>query len=287
MSGRLLLIEVRRRVGLWALLALPLRAWLNRQLPDVAPFWSETSVIIRNTAGLVGPLLGGAAAWMAGREARRGLGDLLATTARPQLARRLTTWAGVLARGGCAYLLSAAIIAGFSLSRATWGGPFLGPIPVGLVAVPVYAALGFALGRWFPGRFTAPFVTIALLVVPAMAAAAHGPYAFLSPVVRLNQSVWYGVRPDLTGLQLAFLLSLGGTALATAALPTRNVGRTMVLRSLVIGALVVATVALWSAAPVRGGQELSADPRGVRRARAADGRAGGFRRACAPEPPAL
>ncbi len=276
MSGRLLLIEVRRRVGLWALLALPLRAWLNRQLPDVAPFWSETSVIIRNTAGLVGPLLGGAAAWMAGREARRGLGDLLATTARP-----------LLARGGCAYLLSAAIIAGFSLSRATWGGPFLGPIPVGLVAVPVYAALGFALGRWFPGRFTAPFVTIALLVVPAMAAAAHGPYAFLSPVVRLNQSVWYGVRPDLTGLQLAFLLSLGGTALATAALPTRNVGRTMVLRSLVIGALVVATVALWSAAPVRGGQELSADPRGVRRARAADGRAGGFRRACAPEPPAL
>ncbi len=48
-------------------------------------------------------------------------------------------------------------------------------------------------------------------------------------MVRLSQSVWYGVRPDLTGLQLAFLLSLGGTALATAALPTRNVGRTMVL----------------------------------------------------------
>ncbi len=88
----------------------------------------------------------------------------------------------MLARGGCAYLLSAAIIAGFGLSRATWGGPSLGPIAVGLVAVPVYAALGFALGRWFPGRFIVPFVTITLLVVPAMVAAAHGPHCIVSEI---------------------------------------------------------------------------------------------------------
>ncbi len=261
MNGRLLLIEARRSVGLLALLAVPVWFWLNRNLSQVAPFWFETSLIVRNTTGAIGPILGGAAAWMAGREARRNLHDLLATTPQPQLTRRLTTWLGVTIWGLLGYLLVGAIVLGFGWSRATWGGPFFGPILVGLVALPVYAALGFAVGRRFPGRFAAPLVAIGLLVVPMIVGESRDSRAFLSPLVSLGGSVWYGVQPNLTALQLAFLLCLGGVALATLALPARQGWQTALGCLLLLALVAVPVSVVWLLAPARGGQELSTDPR--------------------------
>ncbi len=261
MNGRLLLIEARRSVGLLALLAVPVWFWLNRNLSQAAPFWFETSLIVRNATGAIGPILGGAAAWMAGRESRRGLHDLLATTPQPQLTRRLTTMLGATVWGLLGYLLVGAVVLAFGWSRATWGGPFFGPILVGLVALPVYAALGFAIGRRFPGRFAAPLVAVALIVVPVIVGQSRDSRAFLSPLVSLGGSVWYGVQPDLTALQLAFLLCLGGVALATLAPPARKPWQTA-LSCVMLTALLATPVAVIRAvAPSHGGQGLSNDPR--------------------------
>lgn len=261
MNGRLLLIEARRSVGLLALLAVPIWFWLNLNLPQVAPFWFETSLLVRNATGAIGPILGGAAAWMAGRESRRGLHDLLATTPQPQLTRRLTTMLGATVWGLLGYLLVGAVVLAFGWSRATWGGPFFSPILVGLVALPVYAALGFAIGRRFPGRFTAPLVAVALIVVPVIVGESRDSRAFLSPLVSLGGSVWYGVQPDLTALQLAFLLCLGGAALATLALPARKTWQTALICLSLTALLAIPGGVLWSVAPSHGGQGLSNDPR--------------------------
>lgn len=261
MSARLLLIEARRSPGLWALLALPIWLWLNRDLARAAPFWFETSLIARNAAGVIGPILGGMSAWIAGRESRRGLGDLLATTPHPHLARRLTTWGGAVAWGVLGYLVIGVLALGAGWSRATWGGPFLGPILVGLVALPVYAALGFAIGRRSPGRFAAPLVAIALLVLPITVGEARNRWAFLSPLVSLGKSIWVGLQPDLTGLQLAFLLCLGAAALLSLALPARKRWRTALGCAALVALVAAPALAIGAVAPRRGGQELSTDPR--------------------------
>jgi hypothetical protein len=261
MSGRLLRIETRRGAGLWLLLALPLFFWLHRELPQIAPFWFQTSLTVRDGVTIVGPLLAGVAAWLAGREARRGLGELLRTTPRPAFARRLVAYAGVALCGLAVYCLIGLAIVAFSWSRASWGGPIVGPMLVGLVAVPVYGALGFAVGRRLPSRFTPPLVVLALLFLQTFVGQQREWYAFLSPVVSINGAVWWGIQPDLAAQQSLFLLSVGGAALASLALmpPFR---RPAVLGVVACALLVVGSMALvWHDAPIRGGQELSTDPR--------------------------
>lgn len=261
---RLLRIEARRSLGLWLLLAAPILIWFAflQGLPRVAPLWFETSVMVRNLVTFAGPLLAGAAAWMAGRDRRRGIEDLLATTPRPAFARTLATWAGATAWGVLIYVAIGGGIMALSWLRATWGGPFVGPLLVGLVAIPTHAALGFALGRYFPSRFTAPLVTVALFFGQLFVGAQNAWYAFLSPMVSLNTSVWYGVRPDLTLQQVFFLLGLIGLLLAS--LPLRDQrNRAAGGASCLAAALVtVAGVAIiWHDAPPRGGQDLSRDER--------------------------
>ena len=260
---RLLRIETRRSLGLWLLLAAPVLIWFAflQGLPRVAPLWFETSVMVRNLVTFAGPALAGAAAWMAGRDRRRGIEDLLATTPRPAFARTLATWAGATAWGALIYVAIGGGIVALSWLRATWGGPFVGPLLVGLVAIPAHAALGFALGRHVPGRFTAPLVTVALFFGQLFVGAQNAWYAFLSPMVSLNTSVWYGVRPDLTLQQVFFLLGLIGLSLASLALRTQ---RERVTGSACLAA-VLATAAgvaiIWHDAPQAGGQPLSLDER--------------------------
>jgi hypothetical protein len=258
MSGRLLLIELRRSGGLWLLLALPLFFWLHRDLPQIAPFWFETSLTVRDGVTIVGPALAGVAAWLAGREARRATGELLRTTAHPAFARRITSWAGVSLCGIAVYCLIGLAIVAFSWSRASWGGPIFGPMLVGLVAVPAYAALGFAVGRRLPSRFTAPLVVIALLFLQIFVGEQRAWYAFLSPVVSVNGSVWWGIQPDLAAQQSAFLLGIGGLALASVAFQPRSSGRYRFATAL-CGLLVAGSVgAVWYDAP--GGRFLFSDP---------------------------
>ncbi len=239
--SRLWLIETRRNVGVWLLAPMVALAWLVARGDDFL-LWVETSVTVRNAVTFAGPFIGGAAAWMAGRDRRRGLDDLLATTPRPALSRQLAIWAATVAWGLLAYAVFGAYVVALTAARATWGAPVLWPMLVGLLALPAHGAIGFALGRYLPSRFTAPLVAIGLFFAQGFIGAGGirsirprayprlGWVEFLSPTAQLDASVWYGVRPDLGLSPVLFLLGLTGLALGSLALrDRRNLGSWTVL----------------------------------------------------------
>ncbi len=229
MSSALLRIEVRRSVALLLFPVLLGLAWFyfNDALAFYRRFlWGEVSLAVRNTAFFAAPCLAGAAAWMAGRERRRGMGELLGTVPGSALGRQLASLLAVIFWGAAAYLLIAAILVAITARHATWGGPILWPGIVGLLALGTYAALGFLIGTTLPSRFTAPLVAVLAYFVQGMTRylgnidtrIAVAPdlnwLTYLSPVVEIGAAPWYRVQPDVGGPQACFLLGLAGLALA-------------------------------------------------------------------------
>ena len=256
MSVRMIAIETRRNVGLWfvpVIAALALLLAYGDGLSWRLLLWPNMSVMIRDTLLFAGPIAAGAATWMAGRERRRGMSDLLATTPRPAFARLTATWAATALWAVLAYILVGIILVVLTLTHAVWGGPTLWPILVGAVAIPACAALGYAAGVWVPSRFTAPLVAIVVFAVPiaVWASVMRLSLAYLSPVATLDTSVFYGVRPDVGPSQLLFLLGLMGLGLGAVALRVRDgqplAGRGMLLAGLALAVAGVAT--LLAAAP--------------------------------------
>ncbi len=251
----LLRIEARRSVGLWVwplLLGLALLLAYGSGLAWRVTFWVQASVLVRDGLLIIGPGLAGAAVWMGGRERRRKMDDLLATTPHPVWARRSATWAAIALWGLLGYAVAGAYVFVLAMVQTNWGGPVAWPMLVGLVAVPAYGAVGYALGALVPSRFTAPLVAIALLVAPVVVGwgsrtgtlgPATRPSAldalhYLSPVATLDASVWYGVRPDVGWPQALFLLGLIGLALGGLALRDRESRRDRVAwGSLVMGCI--------------------------------------------------
>ena len=132
------------------------------------------------------PTVVGAAAWMGSREARRGLTDLLAVTARPRWARQLATWAATTCWAMVAYLGCVAVLYAVTARQATWGGPLWWPAAVGAASLPAFSALGFAAGALRPSRFTAPLVAVAaFLALEVSAQFIHGDQSYwqISPLV--------------------------------------------------------------------------------------------------------
>jgi hypothetical protein len=227
---RLVRIELRRNT---AVMLLPVVAllWLAspiaRHLAPIA-LWTDRSTDIQSGALAVGPFAAGVAAWMASREHRRGTTELAGTTPLDPGLRAAamlvatTLWAvlGYVA-GGTALLV-------ITSAQATWGHPVLLPLVVGLLAVIVAVAIGFALGHVFPGRFTAPLVAIGLLGLFALGVQRGfdgSLYGMLSPVypsINLTISVFFPVRPDLALLQVLALVGVLAAALGVLASRTSH-----------------------------------------------------------------
>ena len=221
MSMRMLTIETRRNLGMWLF---PIVAGVagklaydRLHLSDVM-IWATSSAVVRDAGSSIGPFAAGAGAWIAGRESRRALGDLLETTPRPELQRRLVAWAATAFWGMLAYLAIGAIVVANSSLHLAWGRPALWPMLTGLLAVLSHAALGYALGYYLPGRFTAPLVAIGLFAVQMFVGDLRGWGRWLSPVAPLETSVWYGVRPYLGAAPALFLLGLAGLAWGAVAM---------------------------------------------------------------------
>jgi hypothetical protein len=196
---------------------------------------------VRDVAQPIWPLIGGAAAWMAGRRRRRGMAELISTTPYPAWWREVSTWAGTVAWGVLVYLLVASVIMVATWTQATWGGPGLGPIAVGLLALIASGALGYTVGYVLPSRFTPPLVAIILFVTVEMVYNNHRWYSFLVPPAHGQITVW-GITPDLSGPQALFLLGVTGLALGSLGL----IGR----RPLVPGTVLLVGVLLTSAGVV-------------------------------------
>jgi hypothetical protein len=228
-------IEFKRNAALWLVPVMLGLIWLVSQgsgMPDELVLWSNVSAQIGASLIIVGPLIGGVAAWMATRDRRRRIEELLATTSRPPLARDLSGWTAVAAWGLLAYALVGVYHAAEGAREATWGGPEAAPILVGLVAVVACAALGYAAGVYVPSRFTAALLPIVLFIAAIYGADADSSLRHLSPFTLVDpaghSTAVYGVYQELKAgfgpLHMAWLAGLGGCALAAVALRRKRSG---------------------------------------------------------------
>jgi hypothetical protein len=217
MIAALLRIEVRRSPALWLLALMPGMLALSpiaRHLTPVA-LWTDRSTDLQSSLQGLGPFVAGLAAWVASRERRHGVEELVGTTARPSWARKLAGCGATIAWALVVYAAMAAAVLGVTAVQATWGGPVAGPPLVGLAALAACAAASFAVGDLLPSRFTAPLVAVVVfgLQSAAMTAATEGHFAlgylsFIYPSIGLAASAWYQVRPDLSEVQGAWLIGL-------------------------------------------------------------------------------
>ena len=234
--ARVVLLELRRSP---VPLMLPLVAalfWFDgiRTGTGLPPVWTQRASILTNhVLPDVGPISAGAAAWIAGREHRRGMADLLAATARPRWLRQVAAWAAALAWTMAAYAVCVAVVYVLAARVATWGGPPVWPVVVAGLAVATFCTVGFVAGALFPGRFTAPLAALgslfASIVVYQDAVHASSGWTLISPnndVPPLDWGVFYPTPPDLRIVQTLFLLGAIAALLgAMGALGTANAAR--------------------------------------------------------------
>lgn len=220
----LLRLEFRRSI---ALVCFPLMvgvAWWFADATLISGFyiWLQTSIGIRQTILLVGPMMGGIAAWMAGRNSRHKMGELLAVTPLSPIYRVLTAWGGTALWGVAVYGTLIAAMFVLTFRSATWGTPLWGYLMVTLLAVVAFSALGFAAGHYVPSRFTAPIVAIGLFgvqILPYQVENRKVNYELLSPAPDnlVYREVFHEV-PQVAAQQSLWILGLTGIALAAIAL---------------------------------------------------------------------
>lgn len=216
----MLRIELRRSAALLfsplLLAAACLLVW--QLLPTGLYIWLDTSIAIRYSVLLLGPILGGLSAWTAIRNRRRGVVEMLNITPRSPITRDLLTWTGTVLWGIFVYAGFAAVMLTLTWRNATWGFPLWGYILVGLISLVVSSAAGYAAGYYFPSRFTAPLAAAAIFL--AQGSPSDFPrYGLLTPVPSslINVSVFYEI-PAVAGRQSLWFLGLIGIALATVVL---------------------------------------------------------------------
>ncbi len=223
-AARLFGLELRHNVMFWLapLIAVLFYFDAYHTAMGYAALWSlRASAIPNNLLSDSVPFVAGAAAWMGSRDGRRHTSDLVAITARPRWLSQLLSWVATTTWALLIYLGCVAVLYGVTASQATWGGPPWWPVAVGAAALTAYSALGFAIGSFLPGRFTAPLVALGALLILLvgfhLAVRKTGGYALISPQGP-QPDVPIGVfSPYLPDLFIAQVMFLGGLALAALA----------------------------------------------------------------------
>ncbi len=222
-AARVLRLEIRRSPVPWVI---PLIAALfffdvYRTGAGYPPTWSGRASVINNHMVFDFAAFGaGLGAWTGSREGRRKTGDLLETTVRPAWARQAAALAGTLFWMVLAFLAGVAVIYVQTAVQATWGGPPLWPVAVGVAGVVCACVIGFTAGTAFPGRFTAPLAAVGVLVLSlvgfhaGLGVTLSNTYGLLSPATAappVDYGLFYRVPPDVAIAQVLFM---GGITLA-------------------------------------------------------------------------
>ena len=231
-TARAMRLEIKHSPVVWALPVLGVIFYFDtyRTATGLTPTWANHASVITGHMLIYICVFGaGLAAWAGTREGRRRTGDLLATTARAAWARQTTVLAATAFWMVLAFLAETAAIYVQTASQATWGGPPLWPVAVGVLCTITACAIGFTAGTLFPGRFTAPIIAVVVFVLEFVGFKAvdntydfrfsGGSYAVLTPGQGLphlvEAGVFYGIPPDVSIAQLIFM---GGLLLVTAGL---------------------------------------------------------------------
>ncbi len=230
--ARALRLEIKHSAVVWVLPVLAALFYVNayRTAAGFPPTWTvRASVITGPNLVFFSVIAAGIAAWVATREGRRKTGDLLATTARAAWARQATVLAATAFWMVLAYLAGVAVIYLQTALQATWGGPPLWPVAVGVVGVAASCAVGFTCGTLFPGRFTAPIVAVAVFAAWFVGVNAANKVSNLSSLKgtsallvtatgrpqNTDVGVYYHVPPDVSIAQVMFM---GGVLLVMVGL---------------------------------------------------------------------
>ncbi|CAN5878699.1 hypothetical protein BH23ACT11_BH23ACT11_19100 [soil metagenome] len=219
----MLWIEMRRSVCLWMFpfLVAALCWMVYDGLPTGIWLWPQTVASLQVSIVLYGPLVGGLAAWVAGREYRRGLKGFLSTTSRPEADRDFALWGATAVWCGLVYGITVAVFFLLTYLNATWGTPAVWPIAVGLLSIASHTALGYAVGLYLPSRFTAPLYAVVIFWLQSIL----GLRDWKSPVHNLLTvgdysgiaTVFYKQTINFYAPQSLWLLGLTAAMLATIA----------------------------------------------------------------------
>jgi hypothetical protein len=254
--ARVLRLEIKHSPVPWVL---PLLAALfifdtYRTAAGFPAIWTVRASVITNHMLFDFSAFGcGLSAWVGSREGRRKTTDLVATTARPPWTRQAAALAGTMSWLVLAFLAGVAVLYIQTAREATWGGPPLWPVAVGVVGVVTVGAIGFTCGALFPGRFTAPLAAVAVLVLNMVglraALGSSSPYALLSPATSsplVDAGLFYHAPPDVAIAQVMLMGGITVTAAGVLALTpafSRSGGRSGRWLPVVAAALVAAGVA--------------------------------------------
>lgn len=133
----------------------------------VAPTWGGTwiglGVVLRSALQIAGPVVVAGATWAAGRDRRRGMGELLGSTARPPWQRIVLGWGSVTLGATAGMALVWAVAAVLVARVASYDGGRVWHPVVAAVSVGTFAAMGVVIGRFVPWRGTAPVAAIVVL----------------------------------------------------------------------------------------------------------------------------
>ena len=217
---RLLRIEVRRNALLPLLPLMAAGLWLSPIAQNLQPvaLWTDRSTDLQSAIQFFGPFTAAAAAWMASREHRRGMTDLLASTPRGPWQRWPVTWAATCTIAVAFYACLGLAFFAITSAQATWGHPVVWPVLSGLTALIACSAFGFAAGLAGTQSGHHPADRDRRLRSHDRGNRLGGarlgtrPAKPMYPSISLNASVFYAVRPDLAYLQVGCYLGITAAA---------------------------------------------------------------------------
>lgn len=269
-AGRLLRLELRRSAMLWMLPVTGALFWYNAFRESMAEpaLWNLRAMTMQHGALLdFAPPVVGAAAWMGSRDGRRHLTDLIGTVPRPRWTAQIATWAAVTCWALVAYCCCVGVVYGLTARQASWGGPLWWPAIVGAAGIPALSAVGFALGAWFPSRFTVPIATVGVFFALGFSAQPKAPQWHVSPTIAGSPFIgpdpgigtFYHYLPDLSIAQVMCVAGVCLAALGALGLLDRAGGSR--LRYVAAGLTAAGLAAVAVAAGLAGTARL--DPHGM------------------------
>ncbi len=193
------------RIDLWrggGLLLMPVSAifaWviLRGALTPGVAVWPEITVTVSNMALPLMMTTVGVGGYAGGRERRRDVTDLMGTTPVPVWQRYMSLTTSLFIWAIAVYVAFAIPLLAYGAARATWGGPEVGVIAVGVPYIALAAAFGVGVGRWIGGK-TAPVIAIAAFVLAFAALPSGSEVTSLLGV--MNPSPWF--RPVVENVQI-------------------------------------------------------------------------------------
>src|SRR5262249_33358354 len=132
--------------------------------------------------------------------------------------------------------LAGVVVLYVSISQvATWGGPLIWPVIVGVAGMLAACAVAFTLGALFPGRFTAPIVAAGMPILMLVAfrqavgdnGGSTGAVGVLSPDGSVPGNDWglfYPVSVGVPIVQVMFMLGVTLAAIGVLGLSPRAGG---------------------------------------------------------------